>query len=177
MKVTWNRYYCDDDDNEVPCETGVIVPNCCEHVRKHLTVVLAYKYGDLSDEQAYTKPPPAPEGASWQERIKHAVSEVGEPIKGKTRFDVATPIWTVGTAVDHHVLLEAETGRQPFEYPPVLFCPHCGAPMPKIERVPEAEIAGPVHRPVFDGDYCGTCDERSRNCHCLPPEFAWRIVK
>lgn len=57
----------------------------------------------------------------------------------------------------------------------VEFCPYCGTKLPDIE--PREDIPGPTHRPVADGDYCGTCGQRSRGCTCLNPSVAWQTVK
>jgi len=50
------------------------------------------------------------------------------------------------------------------------FCPFCGTPLPEL--VPR-ELA-PTHEPAADGDYCGTCEERSSSCKCWPLACRWK---
>jgi hypothetical protein len=182
MLITWEKYVCvyDEEGNEqeVAVPAGIVVPDCCETVQKYLTVVLSYRWGDLSDEQAFTEPdlPPLPEDADWKAKISRMVNNVGEPIPGKTRFDVAKPVWETGIAVDVRHALSIRPDVRFSEQPPPTFCPHCGTPLPEIERRPPEEIPGPVHRPVADGDHCGTCGERSRCCSCMDPAVAWKTV-
>lgn len=56
------------------------------------------------------------------------------------------------------------------------YCPYCGSALPDVQRRTEP-LPNKVHRPVYDGDYCGTCNERSRNCTCMLPACGWEIVK
>ncbi len=174
MLITWRTGPDGRRDDGERIGGGLVVPDCCEAVQKRLSVVLAYGWNDLSDAPAYDHPekPADYESWAWEKKVKWAVNDgVGERIEGKTRFDVAVPRWTVGTAVDY----AAHHHRISREKPPVCFCPHCGVRLPEVERVPEDELLGPIHSPVSDGDYCGTCDERSRGCTCLYPTAAWRV--
>jgi hypothetical protein len=183
MLLTFSRDFYEDDEEgnevEVQRKNGFVVPDCCEAIQKSLTVVLHYDWSDLSDEPALIRHPEPPEVANsegWEERLKWMVS--GEAAtrdpEGRTRFQMATPRWSTGLAVDSH------RGSQVFgsgwklgEYQ-IEFCPFCGTKLPDVERIPEAELPGPIHEPVADGDYCGTCDERSRSCRCFHPACAWK---
>jgi hypothetical protein len=162
---------------------GCIVPDCCDAVQQSLAVVLLYNWDDLSDAQAYTRSgePMPPAGAGREELEAHLIAVLShdpERIEGKTQFDVAIPQWRIGTALDysrgHGLTGDPNWGKTRPKVPE--FCPFCATNLPDIERRPEDELPGPVHRPVADGDYCGTCDERSRACECWGPEVLWRTI-
>jgi len=56
----------------------------------------------------------------------------------------------------------------------VKFCPHCGKPMPEIQKrkVPLSPIAN-----ITDGGYhCDTCNERLQCCNCWPCEAHWEVA-
>ncbi|MDB4278031.1 hypothetical protein N9917_00215 [Deltaproteobacteria bacterium] len=189
MLLTWQKHVYEDDEdgNEKEVEIlggGVVVPDCCEYVRKHLTVTLSVPYGDLSDTPACVKD--APEGVSWNDATEATgwkssldlwLAEQPEEVRKVTRFDTTTPYWSVGCAVDVHILTSIDRDYFKLPRPPVVCCPHCGTKMPEVERTPKDELPGPVHYPVGDGDYCGTCDERSRSCRCLFPTALWRTLR
>jgi hypothetical protein len=187
MLLTWKRWICDTNDETGKDEErqvlqGSVVPDCCEAVQKHLSVVLSYGWDDLTDTPACAADAPegvtygdANEGNDWKSSMERWLEEQPEEVRKVTRFHVAKPLWSAGCAVDYNLLRAFHDGPPPDPSPPG-FCPHCGTPLPEIERVPEAELPGPIHEPVGDGDYCGTCDERSRNCICMFPECAWRTV-
>jgi hypothetical protein len=122
----------------------------------------------LTDEPALQPIPPQPAEASWQEKIRHTLRHI-EVIPGQTRFDMAVPQWKLTLAQQKGRLDSRNMGSCVPK-----FCPCCGVPLPEVVR--RARSLGPTHRPVSDGDYCGTCQERSRECRCLPPATAWRPV-
>ena len=177
MLLEWVRQVAeyDDNDNEqwVQVGQGLVVPDCCEAVQKSLTVVLRYDWEDLTDSPAYEKDDPLPENMDWRDRLKAVLSADRKPIEGKTRFDMAKPKWASGRAVDSSLGHQA-AGFAFDKKAQITFCPHCGTQLPEIEKRPD--IPGPTHVPVYDGDYCGTCDQRSRCCTCYYPEVAWRPV-
>jgi hypothetical protein len=51
------------------------------------------------------------------------------------------------------------------------FCPFCGTKLPEVEKMENP----PQPLWIGDDDYCGTCDERNRECECNPPWAAYRI--
>lgn len=192
MLKTWMRHievWVDDDDDEEDggyyehreILQGVVVPDCCKEVQEHVTVALAYAWDDMTDTPACTLD--APEGLSWnctkennwKSTMELWLAEQPEEVRSVTRFQVAKPRWSTGGAIDYKVLMQMYDSPVP-DRPPPLFCPHCGTPLPEIERVPDEELPGPTHEPVADGDHCGTCEERSRNCTCMYPEVRWRTV-
>jgi hypothetical protein len=59
--------------------------------------------------------------------------------------------------------------------PPPKFCPHCGERLPAIELRPEEGLPGPVN--PDEDDYCGSCEQRHRNCRCYPVTVRWQTVK
>ena len=168
---------------------GIVVPDCCEAVRQSLAVTLQYRWGDMSDLPAACAR--APEGLDWSQQwdpktrttkpssMQLWLDTLPEAERELTRFDVATPRWVVGLSVDskHQRRLVDECEDPAWETPEPSFCPHCGTELPVVERAPVDELPGPVHRPVGDGDYCGTCGERSRECSCMFPAAAWRTVR
>ena len=57
--------------------------------------------------------------------------------------------------------------------PPAKFCPFCGTPVPKMQRVDKPDVC----RVTDGGYYCDTCKERLSNCLCDPPEAGFEPVK
>ena len=55
----------------------------------------------------------------------------------------------------------------------ISYCPFCGAKLPEVELAPKPK--GKIYTLAYDGDYCGTCDERSMACNCRPPAARYRI--
>ncbi len=55
----------------------------------------------------------------------------------------------------------------------VYFCPFCGTKLPEVELLDHPPH--PIWTSEMDGDYCGTCSERSMCCKCNPPSTAYRI--
>ena len=53
----------------------------------------------------------------------------------------------------------------------VRYCPFCGKKLP--DPWPRKEKPKNIHEPQ-DGDYCGTCTKRVRECECFPLEWHWQ---
>ena len=53
------------------------------------------------------------------------------------------------------------------------FCPHCGTPMPRIQK--RVEQLAPICTVTDGGYYCDTCNERLNSCNCWPPEANWEV--
>ena len=177
MLLIWDRQVCqyDEDENEQwrTVQQGVVVPDCCETVQKFMTVLLRYNWEDMTDAQAFEAGEVRSEGMDWKTKLYAMVQNARNPIEGRTRFEVARPRWSIQNHFE--TLQEANPGRWHEEkVPSPKYCPHCGTKLPDVERRPEPP--GPVHVPVSDGDYCGTCDQRSQCCTCFYPEVAWRPV-
>ena len=184
MLILWDdEYYSFDEDTEEemahPYKSGVVTPDCCEEVQRCMSITLAYEWHDLSDAPAISRQ--APEGLShaYIEGEDHSeyqrwLDAQPEEARKITVFEAAIPRWTMG--LPHEKILDRYGPGEAEKYlHPPKYCPHCGKPLPGIERIPPEEIPGSIHRPIHDGDYCGTCGERSRSCHCLPPAAAWRV--
>lgn len=103
-------------------------------------------------------------------RLNYAYDDLSED-----RFANAVPRWRIDSPYELRERVspsrwDADTANTP------QFCPFCGTKLPEIRRVPPDQIPGKLHTPMHDGDYCGTCKERSRACTCLYPELAWETV-
>jgi hypothetical protein len=69
----------------------------------------------------------------------------------------------------------AERRRWIQNRPKPKFCPYCGKKLPKmVKKDPQPER---ICKVTDGGNYCDTCNERLRNCYCLPPEAAWEEEK
>ena len=55
----------------------------------------------------------------------------------------------------------------------ISYCPFCGTKLPEVELDPKPD--GKIYTLAYDGDYCGTCKERSMVCECRPPAASYRI--
>ena len=55
----------------------------------------------------------------------------------------------------------------------ISYCPFCGAKLPEVEL--DHNPSGKIYTLLDDGDYCGTCKERSMECNCRPPAAHYRI--
>lgn len=191
MLITWKREVWYDDsrgrERTKMVKQGIVVPDCCEAAQTHLAVTLSYRWEDLSEEDAlYAEAPPGLSASSYwdEEKQEMTTSELEawfnaqpDEKKGKSRFDVAKPIWRAGMSVDFNIFNAAHPEASIFARPPAKFCPFCGTPLPEIERITKKkELPGRLYTPEADGDYCGTCDARSMNCTCMYPECGWRTV-
>lgn len=86
-------------------------------------------------------------------------------------FQKATPRWSLGW---HPGVAERmyRQGAIPAPKQP-RYCPYCAAALPEVRRRADAPR---THTPIADGDYCGTCDQRSMACQCAYPEMAWETI-
>jgi len=172
MLIMWDAAYC---ESQPPRKQGVVVPDCCEDVQRHMTVILAYKWEDLSDRPAIIQKP-VPEGLDWKGKINHMFSTIEDDPEGRTVFEAAKPRWFCSGA-DFDLLSDRYTGNMPRSTErEIHFCPHCGTKLPEVERVPKDELPGPIHRPAYDGDVCATCKQDAGDCACFRPELGWRTV-
>lgn len=87
------------------------------------------------------------------------------------RFHRATPKW----ALECHgkALGDVYPGWTAPNAAPPKYCPHCATPLPEVRRKENPPAARVM---VSDGDYCGTCHQRSRGCQCAYPEVAWETI-
>lgn len=158
----------------------IIVPDCCEDIQKSLYVVLRYNWDDLSDRKACKSPPALADGAFLQDRLYNIFYNTEPYEDERTVFENAKPGWKSVSAVsgtcDSMIRRNIpNSGLDYLVHLNVKFCPHCGTKLPDVERLKEEELPGKIHVPVDDGNYCGTCEDRSGRCTCWPPEAAWRI--
>jgi len=169
---------------------GVVTLDCCGGVLNHLTVILAYHPGDISDKPAVIREAPAGLSWGWSEDIapfpkghpdhhkspmRVWLDSLPEEAKKETIFERATPYWKARPAVEVSSLLWRNKEHYKEPLPSAKFCPHCGTPVPEIQRTDN--LIGPVYKPSADGDYCATCESRSGCCSCLPPTFLWETVR
>jgi len=97
MLITWKRHICEEGDEQLVeiLGGGIVVPDCCDHVRDHLTVTLAIPYEDLTDTPACVKDAPdsvsnndASEATGWTSSLERWLEEQPEEVRSVTRFDV-----------------------------------------------------------------------------------------
>lgn len=90
------------------------------------------------------------------------------------RFANATPVWQLcGPSTD--LYSRVYPGGAYYDLPKIAprVCPYCATPLPAVRRLSPGRRPKPLYRPVCDGDYCGTCSQRSRVCSCHRPIEAW----
>ena len=94
------------------------------------------------------------------------------------RFKDATPKWHLASPSPDFTSRVYSGNLHYYDLPThdPKFCPYCGTPLPSVRRLPPDQVPQPMHDPDEDGDYCGSCDERSMNCTCHLPIEAWETV-
>ena len=117
---------------------SVVLPGCCEKSIAAKTPHLYLNYGE----------------------------DTGEP----EIIDNAKPEWRCPNLGYEWVMQLAGAGGYMVDYYKqdlsISFCPFCGQKLPNIVRVDRPELK--VHTDLDGGYYCGTCEERNRECECLP---------
>jgi hypothetical protein len=94
-----------------------------------------------------------------------------------TVFEATTPRWVTSPCEwKWYSRIHGPEKSMDYMEMEVTYCPHCGTQLPEIQRR-TSELPNTVYTPSGDGDYCGTCNQRSMNCGCMGPTCAWETVK